>query len=208
MSFARTLQTLPLRLARRDPAAGPGVLARDRAAAEDATLLAWAAEGDRPAFDALAGRHLARLHRLALRLLGEAAEAEDVVQEAMLRAWQHAAGFDPARAAVGTWLHRILVNLAIDRLRRRPAIAPGAVPETADGAAGPEEALQAGQEQALLRAALATLPERQRAAIVLAYDREMTGAEAAAALGISARGLEGLLHRARKALAARLGDGA
>ena len=78
-----------------------------------------AGAGDRAAFNELVGRHGERALRLALRVLGDAAEAEEVAQEAFLRAWQAAAGFDPARARFTTWLHRIVLNLAIDRTRRR-----------------------------------------------------------------------------------------
>ena len=145
--------------------------------------------------------------RLALRVLGDAAEAEEVAQEAFLRAWQAAAGFDPARARFSTWLHRIVVNLAIDRTRRRaplPRAGLDAAAELADPAPGPEAAAVAAQARAALATALAGLPPRQRAAIALAYEQELSGAEAAAALSISERALEGLLRRARLLLRSRL----
>ncbi|UFN47841.1 sigma-70 family RNA polymerase sigma factor [Roseomonas sp. OT10] len=191
-------------LARDAGQAGPR-LARDRAAAPDATLLRWSAEGDRLAFDQLAVRHLPRLHAIALRITGRAAEAEEVAQEAMLRAWQQAARFDPDRAQVGTWLYRIAANLAIDRVRRAGAAPLDEVAEAvADPQPGPEEVLATKQRDARLAAALAGLPARQRAAIALAYDQGMSGAEAAAALSVSTRALEGLLRRARQLLSARL----
>src|SRR5262245_29255505 len=64
----------------------------------DEALLARSAGGDRTAFDRLAGRHLDRAYRIALRIVGSAAEAEDVAQEAMVRVWENAARFDPTRA--------------------------------------------------------------------------------------------------------------
>ena len=176
-------------------------------AATDAGLMAQAAAGDRTAFDRLVARHGERALRLALRILGDAAEAEEVAQEAFLRAWQAAAGFDPARARFSTWLHRIVVNLAIDRTRRRvpyPAAGLDAATELADPAPGPEAAAAATQARAALATALAALPSRQRAAIALAYEQELSGAEAAAALSISERALEGLLRRARLLLRSRL----
>ncbi|MBE9606176.1 sigma-70 family RNA polymerase sigma factor [Acetobacteraceae bacterium H6797] len=207
MPIALTLPMPPAKtLAREAAEAAPG--SRDRAAAGDAALLAWTVGGDRLAFDALAGRHLHRLHRLALRILGDAAEAEDVTQDAMLRAWEAAADYDASRGAVGTWLQRILVNRAIDRLRRRgrqPTVPMEWAEAVPDDGPGAEEELQHAQEAALLRQAMEHLPARQRAAIALAYEQGLSGAEAAAALDVSARGLEGLLHRARQALAGRLG---
>ncbi|MXP64651.1 sigma-70 family RNA polymerase sigma factor [Roseomonas sp. M0104] len=179
-------------------------LARDLSAAEDAVLLGWAAEGDRRAFDALAGRHLPLLYRVALRVTGQPAEAEEVAQEAMLRLWQNAARFDPGRARLGTWLYRITANLAIDRVRRARFQPLATVAEAPDPAPGPEATLDARQRHALLAAALEELPPRQRAALALAYDQGLSGAEAAAALSVSTRALEGLLRRARRFLAARL----
>lgn len=188
----------------------PPALARDREAASDETLIAWAAAGDRLAFGALAGRHLPRLYGLAHRITGSAAEAEDVAQEALLRAWQKAGQFDPERARFATWLHRIASNLAIDHCRRRGAAAPLPLAEHwPDPASGPEQALQERQRRAGLERALAELPPRQRAALALAHDQGLSGAEAAAVLATSERAVEGLLHRARRFLAARLrGEGA
>ncbi|MFC4166854.1 sigma-70 family RNA polymerase sigma factor [Teichococcus aestuarii] len=179
-------------------------LARDRAAAADAALLGWAAAGDRLAFDQLATRHLPALYRIGLRITGSAAEAEEVAQEALLRAWRNAARFDPARGQVGTWLYSIASHAAIDRARRATPLPLDAAPETADPAPDPEAALAARERQALLGAALRELPPRQRAALALSHDQGLSGAEAAAALSISTRALEGLLRRARFLLASRL----
>ncbi|RYI99470.1 MAG: RNA polymerase sigma factor [Acetobacteraceae bacterium] len=176
-------------------------------ATTDAGLMAQAAAGNRAAFDSLVGRHGERALRLALRVLGDAAEAEEIAQEAFLRAWQAAAGFDPTRARFSTWLHRIVLNLAIDRTRRRSPFPPSgldAAAELADPGPGPEAAAVAAQSRAALATALAGLPPRQRAAIALAYEQELSGAEAAAALSISERALEGLLRRARLLLRSRL----
>lgn len=190
---------------RSTPASGsPAPLARDLAGAEDATLLGWAAAGDRRAFDQLAARHLPLLYRVALRITGQPAEAEDVAQEAMLRLWQNATAFDPARAQLGTWLYRITANLAIDRIRRARSQPLPEAAEAPDPAPGPEAALEDRQRRALLAAALEELPPRQRAALALSYDQGLSGAEAAAALSVSTRALEGLLRRARRFLSARL----
>lgn len=182
------------------------VLNRDRAAATDEALLAWSAAGDRLAFDQLSLRHLPRLYQLAHRITGDAAAAEDVAQDAMLRVWQAAARFDPERAKFGTWLHRIATNLAIDRTRQARHTAPA--PDDTLPAPGPSPEQQAAtrQQRDRVAAALQEMPARQRAALALFYDQEMEGSQAAAALSVSARALEGLLRRARRFLAGRLED--
>lgn len=172
---------------------------------DDAALLAAAAQGDRAAFDVLAGRYLLRLRRAALRVLNDPAAAEDVAQDALLRAWTRAASYRPEQASVSTWLHRIAVNAAIDRVR---AARPSAeLPEDlADNAVGAELALAGRQRNQVLAQAIAALPERQRAAITMTYGHGWSGQRAAAALSVSARALEGLLHRSRKALRSYMED--
>ncbi|MDP9097033.1 MAG: sigma-70 family RNA polymerase sigma factor, partial [Pseudomonadota bacterium] len=89
----------------------------------DQALMARSAAGNRPAFDVLAGRYMLRLRRAALRVLNEPAAAEDAAQDALLRAWMRASSYDAEQAGVSTWLHRIVVNAAIDRVRaQRPTI--------------------------------------------------------------------------------------
>ena len=168
-------------------------------------LLAEAAQGDRGAFDVLAGRLVLRLRRAAMRVLHDPAAAEDVAQDTLLRAWTRAASYRPEQASVATWLHRIAVNAAIDRVRAsRPSTA---IPDDmADGTESAELALVRGERHAILAEAIAALPERARAALALTYDEGWSGARVAQALSVSARALEGLLHRSRKALRATLLD--
>ncbi len=169
----------------------------------DQVLMAKTAEGDREAFDTLAARYLLRLRRAALRVLGDPAAAEDVAQDALLRAWTRARSYDPAQAAVATWLHRITVNAAIDRVRAtRPSVA---VPDNLHDTAPAADTMIAVQQRSqLLAEAIATLPDRQRTALVLTYDQGWSGQDAARALKVSTRALEGLLHRGRKVLRAYL----
>jgi len=167
----------------------------------DQVLMARTADGDRAAFDTLAARYLLRLRRAALRVLGDPAAAEDVAQDALLRAWTRARSYDPAQAGVATWLHRIAVNAAIDRVRAtRPSVA---VPDDLHDTAPSVEAVIAVQQRnRLLAEAIATLPDRQRTALTLTYGQGRSGQDAAQALQVSTRALEGLLHRGRKVLRA------
>jgi RNA polymerase sigma-70 factor, ECF subfamily len=172
--------------------------------AADAQLLAWSAGGDRRAFDEIVTRHGRFALRVALRLIPDPALAEEMVQEAMVRAWTRAGDFDPNRARVTTWLYRIVVNLCIDEHRR---VRPGPWPEDydpVDPASGAQERLEADERRAALAVALRDLPVRQRAAMTLVYDEGLSGAEAARVLGLSAKAVERLLARARAYLRERL----
>jgi len=172
--------------------------------ASDADLVAWSAGGDRRAFDAIVVRHGPFALRVAMRLLQDAATAEDVVQDALVRAWSQARTFDPQRARFTTWLYRIVVNRCIDQRRR---VQPPPIPDdfdAVDPAMGPEVVVERNQRHAAMAAALRALPARQRAAVTLVYDEGLSGAEAARILGLSAKAVERLLARARAALRERL----
>ncbi len=94
----------------------------------DEALMALVAKGDQWAYRRLAGRHLPAMLGLARRILGNSADAEEVVQEAMLRVWTHAPRWQPL-AAFRTWLTRIVVNLCLDRKRRATWVALDAAGE-------------------------------------------------------------------------------
>ena len=130
------------------------------------------AAGDPDAASAFVQRFQRRIYGLAYTMLGDARSAEDVAQEALLRAWRHAGVYDPRRGSVVSWLLTITRNLAIDSIRvRRPvAVDPDHVlaisPPATDR--GPAEAALVSDDAGRLRAAIATLPEEQKRAIVLA----------------------------------------
>ena len=172
--------------------------------ADDQQLMTAVAEGDERAFRILAVRHLAWALRLAGRLTGNPADAEDIVQEAMLRVWTNAPRWQPA-ARFRTWFYRVVVNLALDWRRRRPFAALDEAGEPADPNPDPQAALDQRQTARRVAAAIAALPERQRVALVLTYFEELSNAEVAGLLGASVGGIEGLLVRARRALRLRLG---
>lgn len=170
----------------------------------DAELLARSANGDRRAFDRIVARHGSLALRLAARIAPDRQSAEDIAQEAMVRIWHRAGDFDARRARFTTWLYRIVVNLCID-LARRPKLVP--LPEhfdMADPAVGAAESMERDERRAALARAMDELTVGQRGALTLVYDEGLSGAEAAAALGVTTKAVERLLARARAHLRERL----
>jgi RNA polymerase sigma-70 factor (ECF subfamily) len=174
---------------------------------DDAALLAAFAAGDRAAARVLTDRHLPRAYRHAVRVLGDRAEAEDVAQEAMLRLWRQAAGWREGEAQVSTWVYRVTANLCTDRLRRRHTRATEALDaagDPPDGAPGAETRLQDAARATALQAALDSLPERQRQAVVLRHIEGLANPEIAEILGVGVEAVESLTARGKRALAAAL----
>lgn len=170
----------------------------------DEALLARIAAGEAAAERAIVARKLPRILGLAVRMLADREEAEDVSQEAFIRIWRQAPRWRSGEARFDTWLHTVVLNLCRDRLRRRRETTVAEPPEVADPAPGAEHGLVRQAERVAVAAALAALPERQREAIVLQYYQELSNGEAAAVLGVSVEALESLLSRARRTLRDRL----
>ena len=172
--------------------------------ADDGTLMQRVAAGDARALELIADRHTPMLFAVAWRMLGDAAEAEDVVQEAMTKAWVKAASWTPVGGGLGGWLRRIATNLCIDRQRKRAFVSDAEIPERADDSPSADVLIDEARRQAAVAAAMQALPDRQRAAIVLTYYEGVSNAEAAAVLGIGVKALESLLVRARQGLSRSL----
>lgn len=172
----------------------------------DEDLVKRVGAGDPAAVQAMVARKLPRMLSLAQRMLDDAAEAEDVAQEAMLRAWKQAPRWTPGQARFDTWLHRVALNLCYDRLRRRREIATDDMPDHVDDGPAPDRGLLAAETGAQVQAALSRLPPRQREAIVLCHYQELGNIEAAALMEISVEALESLLSRGRRALRTALAD--
>jgi RNA polymerase sigma-70 factor (ECF subfamily) len=184
--------------------------ATDRATTE-ASLVARAQAGDVDAFEQLSGAYADRLFMLLLRLLGDRAEAEDVAQEVMLRAWQGIAGFH-GRSSYFTWLYRIAVNeanRALEKRARRPAgVSIGAqeLQLPASPADEPSRQVEVGELRLALARALAELPLPLRAAIVLRDVEGLSTQEAAEIAGVSQAAFKSRLHQARLRVRAAIGD--
>ena len=170
----------------------------------DDALLVLYANGDADAARALTMRLTPMVLGYATRLLNDAAEAEDVAQETMLRLWKVAPDWRQGEAKVTTWLYRVVSNLCTDRLRKKRGVALEAVPEPEDDRPSATDAMIEAERAAALQQALATLPERQRQAVVLRHIEGATNPEIARILEISVEAVESLTARGKRALAAAL----
>ena len=172
----------------------------------DTDMMARLSNGDPSAAQALISSKLPRLLALARRLLGDAAEAEDVAQEALVRAWKQAPNWKPGLARFDTWLHKVALNLCYDRLRRPRLVSDAGLVEPVDPGPAPDARLLAQDRQARVEAALQALPPRQREAIVLCYYQDLGNQTAADLMKVSVEALESLLSRGRRTLRGALID--
>lgn len=174
----------------------------------DQALARSAAGGDSSAFEALYRRHAARIHGVVARLVGyDRARAEDLVQEAFVRAWQALPAYR-FESAFGTWLHRLAVNTALMDLRAARSRPRGSDDEDAlDQVGAPDSA---GHSTALsldLERAVATLPPRARAVLVLHDVEGWRHEEIASELDMAVGTSKAQLHRARALLRRMLEPG-
>ncbi len=165
---------------------------------DDRALVAAHVAGDPEAFTVLVRRHRDRLWAVALRTMRDREEAADALQDALLSAYRNAASYR-GDAAVTTWLHRVVVNACVDRMRRRAA--RPAVPLGDTDVPGRVDDHSALERRLDLQAALAQLPEPQRLAIVLVDLQEMSVAEAAQYLDVAEGTVKSRCSRGRLALA-------
>lgn len=167
---------------------------------QDDALMAQVAARSGDAFRALAGLYGEIPYRIGWRMLGDATEAEDIAQEAMLRLWDQAPRWRAGGAGIAAWLKRVAMNLCLDRLRRRKFGSDDAVPDRADESPLADSMMEEAQLAARTKAAIGTLSEHQRAAIVLTYYEELSNMAAAETLAMNIKAFESLLLRARSSL--------
>ena len=172
----------------------------------DHALARAAGLGDAKAFDALYRKHSRRVYAVVWRLAGgQAARADDLVQEAFIRAWQALPMFR-FESAFSTWLHRLAVNTALMQIRKRAGGEAGEGDDSAlESLPTDDTAGQRTRERLDLERAVATLPERARAVLVLHDIEGWKHEEIAAELGMAVGSSKAQLHRARKLLRERLG---
>lgn len=177
--------------------------------ASDDELVGLTAKGDKAAFSRLVARHRHRLLAQITRTSGNRAAAEDIVQDVFTRAWIKAPDWqarESGRASYAAWLSRVATNLVIDQSRKARLISIDGIEEPVDPCAPPDTAMIARERAARVRAAIAALPDRQRQALSLTYDAELSNADGAAAMETSVGAFELLLVRARRALRLSLRD--
>jgi RNA polymerase sigma-70 factor (ECF subfamily) len=167
---------------------------------EDSELLDKLAAGDEVAFRMLVERHIDRAYAIALRIVGNAADAEDVVQDTMLKIWSHRGRWQHGRAKFSTWLYRVISNRCID-LRRKPRNENvETVPEVADGQPDAVEIIERNELNGMLELAMQRLPEQQRVAVIFSYHENMSNGEIALVMDTTVAAVESLLKRGRQQL--------
>ena len=167
---------------------------------EDSELLDRLATGDEAAFRTLVERHIDRAYAIALRIIGNAADAEDVVQDTMLKIWSHRGRWQHGRAKFSTWLYRVISNRCID-LRRKPRSEDvDAVPEMADPQPDASAMIERNELSGMLEVAMQRLPEQQRIAVILSYHENMSNGEIAQVMDTTIAAVESLLKRGRQQL--------
>jgi RNA polymerase sigma-70 factor, ECF subfamily len=154
----------------------------------DQASLARIARGDQTAFAALYDRHARLVYSLALRILQDGADAEDIVQEVFAQVWAQASRYDASRGAVAAWMLTLTRSRAIDKLRANRARPEAATEANAaetviDSAVAQDLELLSAEQVTRLQRALKDLPDAQRTALELAYYEGLTHVEVAARLG-------------------------
>lgn len=164
----------------------------------DEELMAMVAGGDREAYGVLVRRHVDPLYNYAFRLCRVSADAEDLVQETLLKAWTSASSFNPRRAELTTWLHRILRNRFIDTTRKGRIEVAEEVCLKDVAEAFHDTGSDAVNADATLNQLIGGLPESQRSALLLSHAQGFSNRQIAHILGVSVRAAESLLARGRE----------
>lgn len=189
----------------------------------DEELMLAVCNGDHSAYQAIVKKHLQPISHYAFRMLGNSKDTEEISQETFLRLWLNAARWEPAKANLSTWLHRIAHNLCIDYLRRhrhtlmRSELRAHQKAQETDAQYYPTElaaqqvvdtgsSIDANAVTRKLQLALQELPESQRSALMLCHHQGFSNKEAAAIMDISVKALESAIARAKRTLRRRLSE--
>jgi RNA polymerase sigma-70 factor (ECF subfamily) len=167
---------------------------------EDEELLNRLALNDEAAFRLLVERHVDRAFGIALRIVGSRADAEDVVQDTMLKVWTHRGKWQHGRAKFSTWLYRVVTNRCIDLHRMPRTDNVDTVPEPVDAKPDAMVTMQRDEVARMLEAAMQRLPEQQRIAVIFSYHENMSNGEIAEVMETTVAAVESLLKRGRQQL--------
>ena len=171
----------------------------------DEDLLELVAERrDEAAFDEFYGRYGRAVYAVVVRLIGDRADSEDVVQHAFTNVWRAAAGYRRERGPATGWLFAIARNAAVDALRSRAAPSRWDLPDLPDEGPGPDERASAAEDAFRIHAAVDRLPDREREVIELAYFDGLSQSEVATQLGVPLGTVKTRTRRALAHLAHRL----
>lgn len=175
----------------------------------DLSLIQAIAHGDTSALEKFVRRYQPRLTRFLFRYLGDGPATEDLVQETLLRVWGHSPHFEP-QARVSTWVFSIAYRLALNELKRRNRfqrfighcadLLTWAIPQT------PPDQILEKERMRLIQREMERLPERQRAALLLRVEEDLSYGQIAQVLETTVPGVESLIHRARQRLKLRLAE--
>ena len=173
----------------------------------DVALMLRLKGGDETALEEIVRRHQKNVLNLVFRYLGDATLAEDVAQEVFLKVYRARENYEP-KAKFSTWLYRVTVNHCLNEIRSRKS-QPAKVELAEDvlkdsGVIDPEEGLDKAELQHCVKAAVDSLPEHQRMAVILARFEELSYEEIAETMGISLEAVKSVLHRAKEALKEKL----
>ncbi|MCP4395128.1 MAG: sigma-70 family RNA polymerase sigma factor [Alphaproteobacteria bacterium] len=173
----------------------------------DEDLMKDVANGSQASFTKLVNRHIHPAIGYANKMTSGNHEAEEAVQEAFIKIWEHAPSWQPDRATFKTWFYRILTNKCIDILRKNKKIIIGVDENQIDNEhKHAEEQLEKKQQNQLIVSYIDKLPERQKSALMLSYYEGFSNKEAAEILDVGIKGFESLLVRARKTLRETMKD--
>lgn len=174
------------------------------AGVDDAYLVRRAQEGYLDAYAELVDRYSGLAYRVALRVVGNHHDAEDVAQEALVGAWQQLPNFR-AQSTFSTWLYRIVTHRALNRVQRQhPSNSLDVIGDVADACAGPAVRLERDLMKDAITDAIQALPPAQRITVVLHHLEGLSYAEVAAVTDSSVAAVRSHLFRARRTLGVAL----
>lgn len=167
----------------------------------DEQLLIYIKEGDTSAFAELVKRHSQKFYHLAYRYTTSQEEAEDITQLAFLKLWENPYKWQPERGAKFlTWFYRVVVNLCLDKNKKKKSTQLADYHEIVDDRNNQEDSAIKNEQQKLLEIAISKLPNRQKTALILCFYEEVSNKEAAQIMKVSLQSLQSLLIRAKQSL--------